>query len=159
MLPSSPIGLSGLGVHVSWQFLGSLSGALAKGMLETPVGAAVQGCAYVFAHARRRARWSVRHGHACPRCPWRPPRRAVRTCLPCPRGGHVHRATIVAGPSLDPAPEPVRGQGLSGPRGLGEDMVGEDIVGAVLVLALAALLGEAPRSRSRQAGEEQRRKK
>lgn len=63
-------------------------------------------------------------------------------------------ATIVAGPSLDLAPEPlVRGQGL------GEDMVGEDIVGALLVLALAALLGEAPRSRSRLAGEEQRRKK
>lgn len=74
----------------------------------------------------------------------------------CPRGGHVHRASIEAGPRLDLAPEPVRGQGLPG---LGEDMVGEDIVGALLVLALAALLGEAPRSRSRQAGEEQRRKK
>lgn len=53
---------------------------------------------------------SARGGRRAELCPY---------ACKCPRGGHVHRgATIVAGSSLDLAPEPpVRGQGLSRPRG------------------------------------------
>lgn len=81
VLPSSPIGLSGLGVHMSWRFLGSLSGALAKGMLKTPVGATVQSVlVYVPMPEGGPAGVSDMGTHA-PRCPWRPPRRAVRICL------------------------------------------------------------------------------
>lgn len=79
MLPSGPIGLSGLGVHMSWRFLGSLSGALAKGMLKTPVGAAVQSVLTYVPMPGGPAGVSDMGTHA-PRCPWRPPRRAVRIC-------------------------------------------------------------------------------
>lgn len=48
--PSHPTGLSGLGVRISWQFVGPLSGAPARGVLATEDQATVQEHAYVLAH-------------------------------------------------------------------------------------------------------------
>lgn len=51
MLPGPPTRPSGLGVHISWRFLGPLSRAPARGVLVTPDRATAQEHAYVPAHA------------------------------------------------------------------------------------------------------------
>lgn len=81
MLPSSSTGLSGLGVHIRWRFLGSLSGALAKGMLETPIGAAVQSELMYLPTPEGAPTGVSDTGTQAPKRPRRPPRRAVPICL------------------------------------------------------------------------------